>query len=140
MVGTVDFVVPGGRGGDAERVVDRGGHVLGSLGVAGGVASFIIRRTNYCAAANAAAGEEQRLHGSPVVTSGGVVAFCQVRDLRRAAELARHHDQRAVQQAAAWKIVQQSGERPVGGREEQFFAQPPECFAVRVPGFRCCRG
>ena len=57
----------------------------------------------------------------------------QGRDPRRAAELASHHDQRRVEQAALVQVVEQGRDGPVGRREQLVF-QMREGVAVRVPG------
>ena len=81
-----------------------------SAGVTGRSAGCSPRRSEAAddaAPPDAAAGEEGRVAGVPVVAAGPVV------DLRRAAELAHGDDQGRVQQAAVVQVVEQGREGPV---------------------------
>src|SRR5437016_13586326 len=74
---------------DAEAVVDGGREVFGAVRVAGGPFGAGIGGADGSTAADAAAADQHRERGAPVVAAGVVV------DARRAAELAGDYDQRA---------------------------------------------
>src|SRR6185437_7152958 len=86
----VDFLVAV----ESKGLVNGGGHVLRRDGAVAGIGRNRIGRSINLAAANAAAGQDRRLGGAPMVAPGGLV------DFRRASEFAvRGHD-RLVEQAA----------------------------------------
>ncbi len=70
VVGAVGLVIPGSGIGDAEGVVDGGGHVFGLLGIGRGVATDLVRRTDDASSLHASAGEEDALNGTPVIAAG----------------------------------------------------------------------
>ena len=57
------------------------------------------------ATADAAAGKEDGLHGTPVITTGQLVVLGKQRDLRRATEFAGHHDERILQFTTLVQII-----------------------------------
>jgi hypothetical protein len=66
----VGGIASGGGRGQAEGVVNRGRQVLRRLWLRGGKSPVLVGRADHRAAANAAAHEEHRLHGSPVIPAG----------------------------------------------------------------------
>src|SRR5205085_1286574 len=86
---------------DAEQVVDRGVKVLGTVGRVSGPLGAGGRLAEDAAALDAAAAQRYRERRAPVVATGVAV------DARRAAELTRHHDQRALQQTTLMQVVEQ---------------------------------
>src|SRR3954447_13530328 len=87
LMGTVEVVTPGGYGRDPQGIVDRGGHVFGRLGVAGGIGADLVGRTDDRPSPDAPPGEEDALRRPPVVAAGGRVRRGRPRELGRAAEL-----------------------------------------------------
>ena len=55
---------------DAQAVVDRGGEILGAGGVAGRPLAVLVRLADDPSAANAAAGQKERVGRAPVVAAG----------------------------------------------------------------------
>src|SRR5438552_4158352 len=74
-------------GRDAHTVVDRRGDVPGTDGIGLRIGRLLVRGAVDKPAADAAAGEDDRVDAGPVVAAGAGV------DLRGAAELARGHDE-----------------------------------------------
>lgn len=67
MMRTVDRVRPRGRLRQSQSLVDRRGHVLGSLRIKGRIPADLVARPHDRAAFRSAAGEEDGLHRPPVV-------------------------------------------------------------------------
>jgi tetratricopeptide (TPR) repeat protein/Zn-dependent protease with chaperone function len=124
--GPAVHVLPRGRARNAQRPVDRGRQVLRRLGILSRVGGDLVRRADYVSAAYARPGQEHCHGRAPVVAPGVLV------DLGRAAELARQHDQRRLQQAALRKVVEQARHGPVQVRQ-QIVLQVHKIPAVRVP-------
>ena len=89
----------------AERLIDRGCQVLGSLGVGTREPADLVGRADNPASDDSAAGEEDGLDLAPVVAAGELVVLGQRRDSRRAAELAGHHDQCRVEQPTLMQVI-----------------------------------
>ena len=99
----------------------------GVTGLLARVAADLVAGAVDVAGLDAAAGQHQAVAEVPVVAAGAGV------DLRRAAELAHHHDQRAFQHAAIRPGRQEARHRRVELRQ-QFVLELGEVVAVRVPG------
>src|SRR5260370_41982102 len=70
MMGSVGGIMPGNGFGQTQSAIDRGGHVFRRLWTGGRKGGVLIRRANDRAASDASAGEEDCLHGSPVIAAG----------------------------------------------------------------------
>src|SRR5215469_16618590 len=97
VVWAIEAVVPGRMRRDAERVIDRRRHVLRLLRRVGWIGAVFVGRPDHGAAANAAAGEEDRLHGPPMIATGTRKRIGKSRDFRSTPEFSRHDDQSVVQ-------------------------------------------
>ncbi len=133
LVGAGEVVVPDGGLGNAEGGVDGGGEVLGGLGVAGGVAAVFVGGADDGAAGDAAAGEEDGLHGAPVVAAGEFGAG-DGGDFRGASEFAGHDDEGGIEETAVVKVVEEGRDRAVHRGEEEVLEVGEGGF-VGVPGF-----
>src|SRR5437899_2533738 len=111
---------------DAERLADGGQEVAGrnwAIGDAGGAG---IRLADELAAADAGAGQD-RAPGARVVVAAAVPVH-----LRRAAELAHPHHQRALEQAAVLQVADERahaaihlGHQPLGGVGNRLLVRVP---------------
>ena len=129
----IEVVVPRGYVGDAERVINRGGHVIGLLRIAGGVRGNLVGGADDRAAGDSGTGEEDALHRAPMIAARLLIRVGEQRQFWSAAELARHDDHRAVEQTARLQIVEQCRQRAIR-RRQQLVLQPMKDLAVIVPG------
>src|SRR6185312_16963547 len=88
-------------------VVDRGGDVPGAIRVRGGLAGGAIGGADDLAGLDAAAREEERAGGAPVVAAAVLV------DLRRAAEFGDEADEGRFEETAVFEIADQGRKCPV---------------------------
>src|SRR5438105_4406253 len=110
---------------DAHVLVDRGQDVAIVDGTNVGVGSRVVGGGDDLASGHAAAGQQDAVHGGPVVAAGVFV------DARRAAELAPDDHADVPAQAALVDVVDQGGDAAVEDR--QVVAQVAEVAAVGVP-------
>jgi hypothetical protein len=94
-------------GGDVEEVVDGGGDVGGGVAAGGGVGALAVGGADDLADLGAAAGEEDRAGGAPVVAAAVFV------DFGGTAELGEEDDERVVEEAALVEVVDEGGEGAV---------------------------
>ena len=113
-------------GRDAKQVEDRRGEIGRRHRLLGGISPPTVGSAIDRAAADAAAGQQHRLHVRPVVSAGVLI------DLGRPAKLTHAHDERVVEQSAVNQVGEQSRERSVG-RRRQPLAQVLEVILVRIP-------
>src|SRR5438477_12512420 len=104
---SIERIVPGCRAWDTEGVVDRGSQVFRSLRIRSRETADLVGGSDHGAAADAATGEEDRLHRSPMIATRQLVMLRKRRNLRRSAEFTGHDNQRAFEQATLVQIVQQ---------------------------------
>ena len=83
---------------------------------------------------NAATSKENRLHISPVISTGGLVMAWQQADFGRSPELTSHDNQSILQQAGLIQIIQQRAEGSIGWRKK-VIAKMRKRVAVSIPGF-----
>ena len=115
---------------DGRREIGGRGRIAGRIG------GVLVGLAVDLAAANAAAGEQDGVALRPVFA-----AAVAARDLRRAAELGGHNDQRLVQPAGLLQIGHQGVERLVEGRNEVFLvgAKLFQCVSQAKPFLPCVR-
>src|SRR5262245_49322703 len=114
LMRTFQFVVPSSRRRDAKGVVYGRRHVLGRVWIRRRKCTNFVRAPDPATTGNATACKENCLHSPPMIPSRQFVVLRQMRDLRRAAELASHNDQRAVEQPLIVQVVEQGGQGAVG--------------------------
>src|SRR5262249_20277876 len=122
-------VAPDSRLRNAQGLVNRGGQVVGRLRIGGRARAELVRGADNAASLYAAAGKEDRLHAAPVVPP----RKARLVDLGRAAEFAGHDDERVLQKALGFEIVEEGRQGPVGWRQQQVF-EDGEVRLVQVPG------
>ena len=134
-MGAVEGVSDEGVVGDAHRLVDGGGDVLGGDGVFDRVGGVLITGPVDVAGGHAAAGEEGGVAVGPVVPAVAVGAGVRgdLADLRGAAELSHGDDEGVFEQAPVVQVFNEGGEREVEHGEERLLEQG-EVLAVGVPG------
>ena len=92
---------------DVQEAINGRGDIARAVGACRGIGSLAVGRADDLADAGASSREEDRTGRAPVVSAAVLV------DFRCPAKLGQEHDQRVVEQSAAFKIVDHPGKRPV---------------------------
>src|SRR5205823_3568561 len=95
--------------------------VLRSLWTGRGVSADAVGGADDLSAFYPAAGEEDGLHRAPMIAAWFSIDVRELRNLGRAAEFARHDDERFIQQAAVTEVVEKGADCTIGGWKEFVF-------------------
>ena len=117
---------------NSQSIVDRRGEILGTPWITRGMTTELVGRAEDGASGDAASGEPDALHRTPVIAAGQGNTP-QGRDLRGSAEFPCHDHEGVVEDPALLQIIEQGGDGAVGGREK-VVAQIREDRLVIVPG------